>query len=404
MSDKKDINIRHSFRLFTVIPIVVLVAMLGVFTLFIVLYTQLHNSVFLFLLIGLLVVLGLGYLILCIFMLRWFYRVFYFGLFEVTSKNLQTIVEGKADLSEYPDVNIKEIKELNENTDQVRTVLENAYLVTHTPNFDNLNLEYIDKKRNLITFDSLKNNLSNLIFLSQSFRNVIIEVYYDFPDGELTPSNESYLLNVFYNAFSDFEQSLFAFRDDHRSLLIYLPVIDSFSRIQEILNLKSKDVSVSHRSVQGLANIPARFAIVAYPYSNEEMILGDLKYAVSQGKPFNLYLPTRYKNNIDAKLLMNTSMNLNYSSKIIGALSELDYSAKNNERNHVLLREVFDAITNFMDIDDGGIIVYNSLADQYQTYATNSRGFMFNGAIDKSFVEKLGAAVDDDDVYSFAFC
>ena len=404
MSDKKDVNIRHSFRLFTIIPIVVLVAMLGVFSLFIALYTQLHNSVFLFLLIGLLVVLGLGYLILCIFMLRWFYRVFYFGLFEVTSKNLNTLVKGTADFSEYPDVNIKEIKELNEGTEQVRTVLENAFLVTHTPNFDTLDLDYIDKKRNLITFDSLKNNLSHLIFLSQSFRNVIIEVYYDFPNGELTPNDESYLLNVFYNAFSDFERSLFAFRDDHRSLLIYLPVIDSFSRIEEILNLKSKDVSVSHRSVQGLANIPARFAIVAYPYSSEESILSDLRYAKRQNKVFNLFLPNRTKNNVDQKVIMHTSMNINYMSRVLSTLSKLrDDSADLNEDKKTL-KQVFNDLSKYLDIDEAGIIRFDDDVRLYSSFLATEDSTLFpekkNVPID--FIQSLADEVDEDNSYYFS--
>ena len=250
---------------------------------------------------------------------------------------------------------------------------------------------------------SFKENIASILFVSQSFRNVVVEVYFDLPkDYKIKESDKGRLLDLYRETFKEHSNVLYMFGEDERSLIIYIPVVDSFNEIKEKLNLAVTESSLMVRDERGIQNVLAKYAIVAYPYSNEEMILGDLKYAVSQGKPFNLYLPTRYKNNIDAKLLMNTSMNLNYSSKIIGALSELDYSAKNNERNHVLLREVFDAITNFMDIDDGGIIVYNSLADQYQTYATNSRGFMFNGAIDKSFVEKLGAAVDDDDVYYFS--
>ena len=328
---------------------------------------------------------------------------YYRQLFETTYKNITKIKNNDTNLDSYGDSDIREIQMLDKATNDIKAKLESSFLVLRSPDYSKINLKYVSKDLSLITYQSFKENIASILFVSQSFRNVVVEVYFDLPkDYKIKESDKGRLLDLYRETFKEHSNVLYMFGEDERSLIIYIPVVDSFNEIKEKLNLAVTESSLMVRDERGIQNVLAKYAIVAYPYSNEEMILGDLKYAVSQGKPFNLYLPTRYKNNIDAKLLMNTSMNLNYSSKIIGALSELDYSAKNNERNHVLLREVFDAITNFMDIDDGGIIVYNSLADQYQTYATNSRGFMFNGAIDKSFVEKLGAAVDDDDVYYFS--
>lgn len=404
MSEKREINIRSSFRLFILIPIVVLVVMFGIFALFISLYMSTNNSVLLFVLIGLLIVLGTGYIVLCFFMLRWFYKVFYYGLFEVTGKNLKTLVGGTANLEEYPNVAIKEIKELNADTEQVKTVLENAFLVTHSPDFSSLNLEYIDRKRSLITFESFKDNLNNLIFLSQSFRNVIIEVYYDFEDGELSPENEAYLLNIFYNAFSDYDNALFTFRDNHRSLLIYLPVIDSFSRLEEILRLKSKDVSVSHKSVQGLVNIPARFAIVAYPYSSEDSILSDLRYAKRQNEVYNLFLPNRTKNNIDQKVMMHTSMNINYMSRLLAYLTKLHHEANNFEEDKKTLRQLLNDLCKYLDIDEAGIIRFEEDVRLYTSYVKTEDSTLFpeKKMVPSDFVDSLAKEVDDDNSYYFS--
>ena len=122
------------------------------------------------------------------------------------------------------------------------------------------------------------------------------------------------------------------------------------------------------RDEKGIQNILAKFAVVAYPYSNEEMIWGDLKFAKRSDKPFNLYLPTRTRSNVGKKVLMNTSMNLNYTSKIVTALSKLDYSAIDNEKNDALLESTVEAIANFMDVDDAGIITYNESMDEYSSY------------------------------------
>ena len=143
MSKEKSRNIKSSFRIVTIVPALVLLTMLSIFALFIALYMSTNNMVFLFVLIGLLVFLGSGYIALCFFAVRFYYRVFYYGLYEVTEKNLKALVKGNANLESYPAVDIVEVKELNEQTEHVKTVLENAYLVTHSPDFSKLDLEYI---------------------------------------------------------------------------------------------------------------------------------------------------------------------------------------------------------------------------------------------------------------------
>ena len=404
MSKERSRNIKSSFRIVTIVPALVLLTMLSIFALFIALYMSTNNMVFLFVLIGLLVFLGSGYIVLCFFAVRFYYRVFYYGLYEVTEKNLKSLVKGNANLESYPAVDIVEVKELNEQTEHVKTVLENAYLVTHSPDFSKLDLEYIDKKKNLVSIQSMRKQITNLIFLSQSFRNVVIEVYYDFVEGELTPENESYILNVFYNAFKDYQNTLFAFRENHRSLIIYLPVIDSFSRIEEILTLKSKDVSVSTRSMQGIENIPARFAVVAYPYSSEDSILSDLRYAKRQNKVINFFLPNRTKNNVDQQVLMHTSMNINYISRLLTALSAMHNYIDDEEEDKDLLRQVLNDLTKYLDINEAGIILFEDDVKEFHSYVKTEDSTLFpeKKLVPIDFISAFANAVDDDNSYYFS--
>lgn len=400
---KKKKGLLQTFNRYILVPAVIVAIVLSTTIITTVLYAQTEKLVYIIVLSVTALLTFVLYIVYYLRLSKKLRETFFKQLYETTYKNFNKIKNNDTNLLGYGESNIKEIQMLDKVTNDVKSKLESSYLVVRTPEYDNIKLKYINKDLNLITYQSFKDNLSSILFVSQSFRNIIIEVYFDLPkDTRLKETDKSRLLNLYRELFKDHSNVLYMFKDDERSLIIYVPVIDSFNEIKEKLNLVVTESSLMVRDERGIQNILAKYAIVAYPYSNEDMILGDLQYAVSQGKPFNLYLPTRYKNNVDAKLLMNTSMNLNYSSKIIRALSELDYSATNNEKNHILLKEVFDAITNFLDIDDGGIIVYNSLADQYQTYVTNTRGSLFNGPIDDSFIEKLGAAVDDDYVYYFS--
>ena len=142
--------------------------------------------------------------------------------------------------------------------------------------------------------------------MSQSFRNVLIEVYYDLPVGEtLSQKDKGRIFDLYYKTFSDHEQVLFMFAEDNRSLLIYVPVIDSFTEIKEKLGYAVTSSSITIRDDRGIRNILAKYAVVAYPYSSEDMLLGDLRFAKRQGEPYLLFIPQRYKDNISKSLMMN---------------------------------------------------------------------------------------------------
>lgn len=400
---KKRNGLLDTFNRYIIIPAFIVAIVLAITIVMTTLYAYSGRLVYIIVLSVTAVLTFISYIFYYLNLSKKLKSTFYKQLYGTTYTNINKIKNNDTNLVSYGDSEIREIQLLEKATSDIKSKLESSYLVLRSPDYSKINLKYVNKDLNLITYQSFKENIASILFVSQSFRNVVLEVYFDLPkDMRIKDLDKGRLLDLYRETFKEHSNVLYMFGEDERSLIIYLPVIDSFKEIKEKINLAVTESSIMIRDERGIQNILAKYAIVAYPFSNEEMILGDLKYAVSQGKPFNLYLPTRYKTNIDAKLLMNTSMNLNYSSKVIGALSDLDYSAKNNEKNHLLLKEVFDAITNFLDIDDGGIIIYNGLADQYQTYTSNTKGTMFNGAIDKSFVEKLGKAVDDDDVFYFS--
>lgn len=401
---KKEVDIKTAFRICIIIPAIFLSLIVIFSTVFLLVYYFTQNRGFLFALFAILLVLGVGFFVMVFIAVNWFYRVFYHGLYEVTRDNLTTLAKGESALDKYPEVHIKEVIDLNNKTEQTKYTLENAFLVTYTPDFSKLDLEYVDVSRNLITFESFKKNLQNLIFLSQSFRNVIIEVFYDFVDDQLSPEDEEYLLNLYYKAFSDYDNSLFTFRDNHRSLLIYLPVIDSFSRINELIFMLIKESTVSSKTIQGLVNIPARYAIVAYPYSSEDSILSDLRYAKRQNKVVNFFLPNRVWNNVGQQVMMHTSMNLNQMSKLVTSLASLHYYTEDRDTDKELLISFLNDMTKYLDIDDAGIILFNEDILQYRSFIAcdDSNIFPEGKEVGSDFVDALVKATDEDRSYYFS--
>ena len=399
----RQLNIRTAFQLSMMFPLIILALMITIGTAFLLTYYFTQNRVFLFVLLGILFNLGVGYVLVIIFVFRWLYQIFYKGLYETTYNNLDSLSKDKTKLSLFPQNNIKEIQDLNNRIATVSTKLNNAFLVTYAPDYEKIHLDYVDKSKQLITFESFKANLSGLIFLSQSFRNVVVEVYYDLKE-ELTEESKTYLLDIYRKAFADYANSLFTFRDDNRSLLIYLPVIDSFSKIKEVLFYTIKESSVVTKTVQGTDNVPARYVVVAYPYSSEDSILSDLRYAKRQNKVVNFFLPNRTKNNVDERLMMHTSMNINYMSRLVSSLSGLDPVKYNAENDKEIIKDSLNGLSKYLDVDEAGVIVYDDTVRQYHPYVATDDSTLFakNKNVSTDFVEVLSANTDDDCSYYFS--
>lgn len=404
MANKKK-DLLQSYRRYIFIPAIIIAVALVLTIVLITLYAYTHVIAFVIVFDAIAVSTLIAYIVFYLRLSKKLKTTYYKQLFETTYININKIKNNDTNLIGYGDSDYREIQMLDKATSDVKTKLESSYLILRTPDYSSIPLEYVDEAKSLITYKSFRDNISNIIFVSQSFKNVVLEVYFNLPNTmEIPNEDKTRLLNLYQDTFAEHDKVLFMFAEDNRSIIIYLPVIDSFSEIKEKLNHIVTSSSIMIRDEKGIKNILAKYALVCYPYSNEEMILGDLRYAKQQDRPYNLYLPKRIKNNVSSKILMNSSMNLNYTSKIINELSALDYSAYNNEKNHILLKEVFEAMANFLEIDEVGIIAYNESMDQYYSYVTskNSELFKNNENVNKDFIEALSKVVDEDNTYYFS--
>ena len=403
-NDKKKRSLLQSYNLYTRIPAIILLVTVIVLITFAVLYAVFNALVFLILLISSTVVSFVLYAVYYFEVSRKLKNTIYQQIYKVTYDNINKIRNNDTNLISYGESDIKEVSELEKITKDLRKKLDSSYLILSTPDYSKLHLDYVDKSKNLITFKSFRVNLANIIFVSQSFRNVLIEVYYEFPaDGKLTKKDKERILNLYRDIFSDHEQVLFMFADDDKSLLIYVPVIDSFSEIKEKLGYALQSSSVTIRDDRGIRHVLAKYAVVAYPYSSEEMMLGDLRFAKRQGEPYNLFLPQRYRENVNKNIMLNTTMNMNYTSKVLLELNKLDYSSFDNDKNKNLLKSIFTAVNDFLDIDEGGIIAFDPANEKYYSYVTARRSTLFkDNDVPKEFVETLAKATDDDNSYFFS--
>ena len=404
IKERNSLSLKNTTRFLLFFPVLLIIVLFVLSIIFVVSYISTSAIGWLIALIVIFTVFVIGLIIVGIYSIRRINDLYYNQIYKVTYDNIKKLSNNDTALEDYNILSVDEIRELNELTIAVKNNLNNSYLICKTANYDKLNLKYIDKEKRIITYDSFKKNLGNIIFLSQSFRNVIIDVSFNIKGHTLTEGDKYHIFDIYYHTFNDYGNSLFMFGDDDQSLLIYLPVIDNFSRIKEQLEDAIQDSGVVIRDIRGLENVAPQYTIVAYPYSSEENLLSDLRYAKRQNLPFNLFLPNRTKNNIGQQVIMSTSMNINYMSKMLTTISTLEYNSTDNENNKVMIKSLFTDLTNYLDIDDAGIIIYDNATLKYIPYLETEATTLFkkSGYVDPGFVRALDKACDDDNSYYFS--
>ena len=185
---KNSTRLLQSSKSLLLIPGIIVAVVLAATIGLVVGFALTQNSAFLIALIAIYAVALIAYLILSFLVTNRIQRTYYDQIFGTTFNNIKKLSNNDTNFDSYKDININEINELNDAMNEIKNRFEGSYLIVKDQDYSKLDLQYIDKTLNLVTFESFKKNLSNIIFFSQSFRNVIIEVFYTLPsDQELLP-------------------------------------------------------------------------------------------------------------------------------------------------------------------------------------------------------------------------
>lgn len=381
------------------LSIVIIVA-----TLLIIFYPKTDNRMFLYSLVLFFIIFIIAYVTLCVLFIRRIHSLYYTQIYENTYLNIKKIENNDANLTPYKNLEYDEIRDLNDATLSIKDKLTNAVVINKDPDYSKLSLEFLDKQRNIVDFDSFKKEIKNIIFISQSFRNVLIEVYYDLQSTEISKTESNRLMDLFIASFASYPHALFMYGSDNKSLFIYLPIIDSFSNIKEILERTRQNSTIMTREARGLVATPAKYAIVAYPYSTEEYIFSDLRYAKRQNKAINVFLPNRMTNNTNKEIIMNTSMNINHISKLLNNLALINVESIDVKEYLDDIYRLFDELSKYINIDNVGIISYNEVERTYYDLASNTTSTLFKGNknIDHLLINAMEMVKDDDNSYYFS--
>ena len=402
----KSRSIKTFFQFVIIFPIIYIVILLVGVTVLSFFYAKTDNLVLFFIMIGFAIFMIGYYAFYLVYLNKQFKEVFINGLYDVTVHNLENISRNNNNFREYPSNQYDEVMELNEHIDTLRKELNGATLITGESDFSNIALGYLDKERTMISYASFKRELDNIIFVSQNFRNVIVELYYDLGDSTLSEKNIVYLLKVLKENFADYKNTLYIVADDRKSIYIYLPRIDTLSKVKEQLETCMRNTSISRRMPEGITSLSGHFSVVCYPFSDVEELLPDLRYAKRQGGDIFFYLPNRL-NTFKNKAILKNTMNLNAMSKITAPLLNMKYSLDNLHKNARIVEGVIKEALSYFNLDYAGIISFDEVKKTYsliyQVNANELPPLSHDGAINNAFIDVMDKAKDENNSYYFAF-
>ena len=401
----KTRSINKFFQFVSFFPIAFFVTLIVGGSLFTFFYAKTDNLLFFFLLLGFMVFMILLFIGYTYYNMKQFKHVFVEGLYRTTVQNFEAISHNSNQYVAYPETVYNEVNDLNKQIESIKFGLSGGTLIATESSFDNIDLDYLDKENKVVTYSSFQRALSNIIFISQNYRNIIIELYYDLGEEKLTKKDIDYLLKVLRNNFSDYPNPLYILADDHRSLYLYLPRIDTLSKINEQLETALRNTTIARRKAEGITSLTGHFSVVCYPFSDVEELLPDLRYAKRQGQDIFFYLPDRV-NSLKNEALLKNTMNLNIMSKIVSPLLNMDLAAENTLANVKIIDNVMKSTLAYFDLDYAGIIAFDEIKKTYsvsfQTNAANLPPISDDGHVETEFVQAMDQAKDEDNSYYFA--
>ena len=368
-------------------------------------YVKTHNMILFYALISYGVLMSAGYVFYALWSARKFKELFIEGLYDTTLRNLTNISESSNALVDYPHESYDEFTSLNEQVSTLKNELDSSTLISTNADLSHIKLSYLDTEHNVVTLKTFKRHLEQIIFASQNYRNLLMELYYELNEDTLTDQEINYLLILMRKYFGNYQNIVYIVNENHKSLFFYFPRIDSLSKIREQLEMILKSATISKRTPDGITSLMAHFSIVCYPFSDVNEMFPDLEYARRQGEIINVYLPNRLSNLTDNKILKN-SMNLNTMSKILAPLLNLNLSLENSAKNRQEVEKVIRWIREYFDLDYAGIISFDEARNQYYfSYQNQDRKMpplSNNNYIEKEFVNAMFVAKDENDSYYFS--
>ena len=289
------------------------------------------------------------------------YHLFYDTLYKGSMENLAAIKDRKLEVNEIPDESVKEFQEMNEIFNDINDQYKGKIITSKEGDIENIPLEYFDEEKVLVSYDSLMNNIVDLIIVTKSFRNALVEIYYELEGEEIQENDEKRILNKIKEGLQ-YKNLLISKNKKQNGFIVYVPVFDSVSQLEEEIEGLFRHISIIKRTSEGRKIIAPKVAIVIYPYSSPENMVNDLAIAKRSDKTINIFLPSKENKANNSPLFEN--LNVNELAKISERLDLLDIDDVDGQKE---INRALNDICNYFSFTSVGYAKLNKVKKQFSS-------------------------------------
>ena len=407
MSDKnkplKKKPLRRVFIFYVFLAIIPLFLEVTIISVFGGLYQVERNIVFIILMGSFILLFAVGFVFWLIYLVKKLRAIFVDGLYSISLENYRRINAGGANVQYYPHPEINEFGALNTEISHIRSTFENSTLIFGSLDYSKFDLEPAPGFPNAVDYASFTNALVGIIGAAGSFRNAIIEIYFDLNDKPIENEDIAKILDVLDSYFASYRDHLLIVPANHKSIFLFLPRIDSFTAIKERLDATVSKIAVGKVTTSGFTPVPMQYSIVCYPFSSYRELLPDLEYAKRQNKLANLYLPNRHHRLEDASIGKNT-MYLNQMSRTLFNISSIISDPTNKQDVREAVGHCLASLNTEMHFAMAGIIAYDADTDSFMVkdHVGPENIFKVGDRVDASLISAVRDSIDANGAFFFS--
>lgn len=400
--ERKKISIPKLFDIFFIITISVFILLVIDVGTLVISIIFLKNNILETALMVIAITLAILLIIVGIFFVQKGKTLLYDVLYVGARDNIKVFTHRKKVFEPIKNDRLIEADELNDLFDKVTKHFSSLCIEDGSLATSEIKLEFQKGSRTLVTYDSLVENIPNILKASNYFRHAFIQLRYSLGNDIIKDKDVDSVIKNIRKALN-YNGLLIAESSDQQGFLIFAPRIDSISQLKEEIEQMVKGSSLLKRNPQGSEIAPCRVSVVVYPYSSSESIMDDLKFASRLNKNINIYIPNPQLGTNPNWLLDNA--NTGQVSKFIESLSSLKVDSLHLDSSYRQVTKLISQVSDYFSFSCAGIIEFDNDSDsfmsKYSYSAKNSHIFPQGVVVNSEFVESINQSKDIDNSYYF---
>lgn len=401
--ERKKFSIPEIFKIYDIISLAVLAFLFIDILCFVLSLIFIKNEIFQAILLGIFVTLALLICSIGFIFLRKGKKLLYDTLYVGMRDNIKLFTRRKKVFNPINDDILLESDELNDLFNNVSNHFSTLCIEDGSLADSEVKLEYQKGSRTLVSYDSLVENIPNILRASRFFRHAFVNLSYSLGSDTIKEKDVGVVVKNIKKALN-YNGLLISENSNQKGFLLFVPRIDSISQLKEEIDQMIKGISLLKHTPQGSEMASCRASVVIYPYSNPDDIIEDLKFASRLNKNVNIYLPNPQ---LGANpLWLESNVNTGQISKFIESLSSLKVDARHLESSYRHVTKLISQVADYFSFTCAGLIEFDNDSDSFLSkfsYSSkNSHIFNTGVVVNSDFIENINKSKDHDNSYYFS--